>query len=516
MTYKVGFKIRSALISGIYRKAMRISNSAKKDSTVGEIVNLMAVDAHRFLELTSYLHFIWSGPLIMALALYFLYDLIGAAIFAGLGVLILMVPINIWIAARMRSLQIEQMVKKDDRVKVMNEILNGIKVLKLYAWEPSFEQNIVKIRDIEVKILKVIAYYSSGTFFAWTLTPFLVTLACFATFVLIDENNILDANITFMSLSLLNILRAPMAMFPAIIAMSMQAWVSITRINKFMNNRELDPNNVTHKASSNALEVQEGTFQWDTEEATLRNINMETKKGELAAVVGPVGCGKSSLISALLGEMDKSRGTVNTDGTIAYVAQQAWIQNSTLQDNILFGKPMKKDFYDKVIEACALKPDIAMLPGGDQTEIGEKGINLSGGQKQRISFARAVYANADIYFLDDPLSAVDSHVGKHIFDNVIGPKGLLVGKTRLLVTHGVAFLPQIDNIFVMSNGEITESGNYKSLLAQKGLFSEFLLQHISEMDDEDELMEIKQALGDKPEGKVLLERAFSIRSTSSR
>ncbi|GAB0095977.1 multidrug resistance-associated protein 1 [Sergentomyia squamirostris] len=515
LTFLVGFRIRSALISAIYRKALRVSSSAKKDTTVGEIVNLMAVDAHRFFELVSYLHLLWSGPLVMGLALYFLYDLLGAAIFAGLAVMILMIPLNAWIAIKLRTLQIDQMKKKDNRVKMMNEILSGMKVLKLYAWEPSFENNIKDIREQEMSVLLKMAYYSAGTFFAWTLAPFLVSLACFTTYVFMDENHQLTATTVFMSLALLNILRMPMVMFPMIITMSMQAWVSITRINKFMNSEELNPDNVTHNPHKSAIKVENGIFTWGEDDVTLKNINMEVSKGGLAAVVGPVGCGKSSLISALLGEMEKKQGKVNTDGSIAYVPQQAWIQNATLQDNILFGIKMNKEFYDKVIEACALKSDIEMLPGGDQTEIGEKGINLSGGQKQRVSLARAVYNNADIYLLDDPLSAVDAHVGKHIFDNVIGPKGLLAGKTRLLVTHGISYLPHMDEILVISNGEITESGSYKELLAQKGAFSEFLVQHLQEMAEDVDLEEIKDVLEAQPEGRQLFERAVSIRSSIS-
>jgi ATP-binding cassette, subfamily C (CFTR/MRP), member 1 len=245
------------------------------------------------------------------------------------------------------------------------------------------------------------------------------------------------------------------------IAFIMQAWVSVQRINKFMNSEEIDPENVTNNASPNALEIVDGSFTWGGETTTLRNINLQVKKGNLTAVVGSVGCGKTSLISALLGEMEKLKGKTNVDGRVAYVPQQAWIQNATLKDNILFGKALDKQLYDQVIEACALTQDLAMLPGGDQTEIGEKGINLSGGQKQRVALARAVYSGADIYLLDDPLSAVDSHVGKHIFDNVFGENGMLKHKTRLLVTHAVVYLPKVDEIYVMVNGEITESGSYK-------------------------------------------------------
>lgn len=192
--------------------------------------------------------------------------------------------------------------------------------------------------------------------------------------------------------------------------------------------------------------------------------------------------------------MEKKSGRVNTVGTIAYVSQQAWIQNATLQDNILFGRPMNRKRYNQVIAACALKSDLEMMAKGDQTEIGEKGVNVSGGQKQRIAIARAVYADADTYFLDDPLSAVDSHVGKHIFEQVIGPDGLLANKTRVLVTHGVTYLKHMNNIFVLKEGKITESGTLQELLNQKGAFAEFLVQHIETVKEEENLDEIKEEL----------------------
>lgn len=241
----------------------------------------------------------------------------------------------------------------------------------------------------------------------------------------------------------------------------MMAWVSLKRLNKFMNSKELDPTNVSTNPSEFSLFIGDGNFSWDGEQMTLKNIDLRVKKGSLVGVVGVVGSGKSSLISALLGEMEKKSGHVNVDGSIAYVSQVPWIQNATLMDNILFGRPLDKERYEKVIHACALTSDLTMLPGGDQTEIGEKGINLSGGQKQRVAVARAVYSDAEIYIMDDPLSAVDSHVGKHIFDNLIGENGILSKKTRFLVTHAVAFLPKVDEIVVMKDGEISESGTYQ-------------------------------------------------------
>ncbi|CAK9795197.1 Multidrug resistance-associated protein 1 [Anthophora quadrimaculata] len=498
----VGLRVRTALIAAIYRKALRMSNSARKESTVGEIVNLMSVDAQRFMDLTAYINMIWSAPLQIVLALYFLWDLLGPAVLAGLAVLLILIPINILITNRVKTLQIRQMKHKDERVKLMNEVLNGIKVLKLYAWEPSFEEQILKIRMKEIKVLKEAAYLNSGTSFIWSFAPFLVSLASFATYVLIDENNRLNSVTAFVSLSLFNILRFPLSILPMMIGNIVQAYVSIKRINKFMNTEELDPNNVQHDPSESfALLIENGTFAWDMEnieKPTLKNINLQVEQGQLIAVVGTVGSGKSSLLSALLGEMEKISGRVNTKGSIAYVSQQPWIQNASLQDNVLFGKPLHKNSYNRVIEACALNPDLKILPAGDQTEIGEKGINLSGGQKQRVALARAVYSDSDVYFLDDPLSAVDSHVGKHIFENVIGANSLLKKKTRILVTHGITYLPEVDNIIVLKDGEITEVGTYKQLLEKRGAFSEFLVQHLQEVqaDDESEadLHEIKQQL----------------------
>ncbi|XP_040163165.1 multidrug resistance-associated protein 1 isoform X7 [Anopheles arabiensis] len=514
----VGLRIRTALISAIYRKALIISNSARKGSTVGEIVNLMAVDAQRFMDLTTYINMIWSAPLQIGLALYFLWQILGPSVLAGLAVMIILIPVNGVIANMIKTLQIKQMKNKDERVKLMNEVLSGIKVLKLYAWEPSFEQQILKIRDKEVKVLKSAAYLNAGTSFIWSCAPFLVSLVTFATYVLVDENNVLDASTAFVSLSLFNILRFPLSMLPMLISNMVQTSVSVNRINTFLNQEELDPDNVQHdEKESSPLLIENGVFSWGGEETTLKNINVRVEKNQIVAVVGTVGSGKSSLLSAFLGEMDKISGRVNTLGRIAYVSQQAWIQNATLKDNILFGKPMDQRRYARVIEACALKPDIEMLPGGDMTEIGEKGINLSGGQKQRVSLARAVYNDADVYFLDDPLSAVDSHVGKHIFEQVIGPSGLLAKKTRVLVTHGITYLPNTDKIFVLRDGEISESGTYQELMDKKGAFAEFLIQHLQEVSEEEEdLDEIKQQLENSVGGEELLNQLKRSNSKRSR
>ncbi|KAJ8673709.1 hypothetical protein QAD02_004971 [Eretmocerus hayati] len=521
--FVVGLRMRTALIAAIYRKALRMSNSARKESTVGEIVNLMSVDAQRFMDVTAYVNMIWSAPLQIVLALYFLWDILGPSVLSGLAVMIILIPVNALLAGKVRNLQIKQMKNKDERVKLMNEVLSGIKVLKLYAWEPSFEEQILRIRNKEIKVLKEAAYLNAGTSFIWSCAPFMVSLVSFATFVLIDDNNVLDSKTAFVSLSLFNILRFPLSMLPMMISNVVQASVSMKRINKFMNSEELNPNNVEHDQNEeNPLVIENGNFSWDsenTEKPTLRNINLQIKQGQLIAVVGTVGSGKSSLVSAFLGEMEKLSGRVNTRGSIAYVSQQAWIQNATLQDNILFGKSLDKALYHRVIEACALSPDLKMLPAGDQTEIGEKGINLSGGQKQRVSLARAVYNNSDVYFLDDPLSAVDSHVGKHIFENLIGSHGLLKKKTRVLVTHGISYLPEVDNIIVLKDGEISESGTYKELLEKRGAFADFLVQHLQEVKADEgsaeDLVEIKQSLENTIGSEELHQRISQSRSRVS-
>ena len=396
-----------------------------------------------------------------------------------------MIPINSVVGSKMKKYQRDQMQNKDRRVKLMDEVLNGIKVLKLYAWEPSFSYKLLRIRDEEIKSLKKSAFMNAFTTFLWTCAPFLVAISSFTVYVLIDENNILDAQTAFVSLTYFNLLRMPLNMLPMLMVFLVQCSVSLNRVNKFMNSEELDPLNVTHDDDfSHPVFTDHADFCWDDEtKPTLRGISMKVTEGSLVAVVGQVGSGKSSLLSALLGEMKRTRGAANLRGKVAYTSQQAWIQNNTLQGNITFGKRFNKDLYDRVVESCALKPDLEMLPAGDLTEIGEKGINLSGGQKQRVSIARSVYSNGSLYLLDDPLSAVDAHVGKHIFDRVIGPRGLLKNKTRILVTHGVSYLPVVDKIFVMKDGMITESGSYRELLDQKGEFSDFLVQYLCNNED---------------------------------
>ncbi|MBN3303875.1 MRP1 protein, partial [Amia calva] len=508
--FVTGMRLRTAVVGAVYRKALVITNAARRTSTVGEIVNLMSVDAQRFMDLVTYINMIWSAPLQVILALYFLWQNLGPSVLAGVAVMILMVPVNAVIAMKTKTYQVAQMKSKDSRIKLMNEVLNGIKVLKLYAWELAFKGKVLKIRDSELNVLKKAAYLSAVSTFTWVCTPFLVALSTFAVYVLVDDTNVLDAQKAFVSLALFNILRFPLNMLPMVISSMVQASVSLKRLRVFLSHEELDQDSVDHKAiigSTDSISVVDGVFSWSRNDpptlnsqpcCSLCRINVHIPEGALVAVVGHVGSGKSSLLSALLGEMVKRDGKVSVKGSVAYVPQQAWIQNATMRDNIVFGREKKENWYQRVVEACALLPDLEILPAGDATEIGEKGVNLSGGQKQRVSLARAVYCDCAVYLLDDPLSAVDAHVGKHIFEKVIGPQGVLQGKTRVLVTHGLSFLPQADLILVLVDGEITEMGSYQELLDRHGAFADFLHTYANTEQSNDEGHSVHSPLPYRP------------------
>ncbi|OWK62309.1 Canalicular multispecific organic anion transporter 1 [Lonchura striata] len=452
LCFQLGINVRASLIAAIYKKSLTMSGATRKESTVGETVNLMSADAQRFMDLANFIHQLWSSPLQIILSIVFLWGELGPSVLAGIATLVLLLPINAFLVAKAKTIQERNMKNKDERMKIMTEILNGIKILKLFAWEPSFEKRVNEIRAHELKNLVNFSYLQSVSVFVFTCAPFLVSLASFAVYVLVDENNILDAQKAFTAISLFNVLRFPMATLPMVISFLVQELMGDLAV------LFLQP-------------------------SCLCSVTLDIMPGSLVAVVGAVGSGKSSLVSAMLGEMENIKGHINIQGSLAYVPQQAWIQNATLKDNIIFGSELDEARYQQVLKACALLPDLELLPAGDQTEIGEKGINLSGGQKQRVSLARAVYSNADIYILDDPLSAVDAHVGKYLFEHVLGPKGLLQKKTRILVTHSISFLPQVDNIVVLAAGAVSEHGSYSTLLANKGAFSQFLNLYGNQEED---------------------------------
>ncbi|XP_071419361.1 ATP-binding cassette sub-family C member 2 isoform X2 [Pithys albifrons albifrons] len=508
LCFQLGINVRASLIAAIYKKSLTMSGATRKESTVGETVNLMSADAQRFMDMANFVHQLWSCPLQIILSIVFLWGELGVSVLAGLAVMVLLIPINLFLIAKAKNIQVRNMKNKDERMKIMTEILNGIKILKLFAWEPSFEKRVNEIRAHELKNLLNFSYLQSISIFVFTCAPFLVSLASFAVYVMVDENNVLDAQKAFTAISLFNVLRFPMAMLPMVLSSLVQTNVSTARLERYLSGEDLDTSAIHHNPiPGSAVRFSEATFAWEQDgSAAIRDVTLDIAPGSLVAVVGAVGSGKSSLVSAMLGEMENIKGHINIQGSLAYVPQQAWIQNATLKDNILFGSDLDEARYQQVLKACALLPDLELLPAGDQTEIGEKGINLSGGQKQRVSLARAVYSNADIYVLDDPLSAVDAHVGKYLFEHVLGPKGLLQKKTRILVTHSISFLPQVDNIVVLAAGAVSEHGSYSKLLANKGAFAQFLNLYGSQEEDVSEKNNTAVALaGDEEQGDEDLE-----------
>ncbi|TMS35379.1 hypothetical protein L596_002794 [Steinernema carpocapsae] len=478
--FRMGVKIQTVLTAAVYKKTLKLSNNARRTKTIGEIVNLMAIDVERFQLITSQIQQYWSSPYQITLALIYLVYTLGPSALTGVLVMALFVPLNVFSSMLVKNWQMKQMRLKDERAKMCNEILNGVKVIKLYAWEPPMEKMVEKIRKEELSLLCKGSLVRSIVDVFNTSSPFLKRIS---------------AQIAFVSLTLFNQLRSPMTMIGLLIAQTVQAVVSNKRMKEFFVAEELDETAIqrTFEPDSKraAVEIQNADFTWEHKEiastkSTIANANLSVSQKNLIAVVGRVGSGKSSLLCSLLGEMEKLRGMVGVHGRLAYVPQQPWIQNLSLRDNITFGKKFNRHLYNRVIEACALKPDLEILPHGDKTEIGEKGINLSGGQKARVSLARAVYQNYDVYLLDDPLSAVDSHVGKHIFDKVIGPNGLLRNKTRILVTHGVTFLQDADQVVVMDDGKISEIGTYEELMESKEGFAKFIDESRSDSEKQRE------------------------------
>lgn len=478
----LGIRIRTALTACIYKKSLRISNSARRERTVGEIVNLMSVDADRFRPLLEFLHISWAAFIQISIAIFLLYQELGYSAFAGVIVLLLIMPFNTVLGTRMEASQKKQMARKDERVKSMNEILNGMKVIKLYAWETAFMDIILKLRELEMKHIRRIAYCNSLFSFMWTVTPVLVSFFTFAVYILSDSSHKLDPPKVFFCLTIFNILRIPLTNLPYLMSHLVATYVALKRLNSYFSSPDLKNYVTRHETSDVVVSMDAAVLSWSDDKPDEENfkmdLNFEVPAGSLIAVVGVVGSGKSSLISAILGEMHLMKGKVSISSKvskIAYVPQQAWIMNETLKNNVLFGMEFNRHKYDKVIRVCELLPDLEILSAGDETEIGEKGINLSGGQKQRLSVARACYSDADLFLFDDPLSAVDSHVAKKLFDNVFSSKtGLLRGKTRVLVTNSVSVLPSVDHIVVLQDGKISESGSYKQLIKKGGAFAAFL------------------------------------------
>ena len=629
---RLALRARGAIIATIYRKCLWLSGMGTNDATTGQIQNLMANDAQFFLQIAPMFNNLFLAPVQIIVCFVWLATLIGPSFLAGILAMVVSMPMQAMVLKTYFVCQMKRLKLTDQRVRLTNEMVQGIRVVKMYAWEQTIEQKIAEVRKEELRMVRTQRFASAFLSVFMTTLPLFMTVSVFSVYAATGGK--LSAIIVLPALALLGLLRMPIAFLPMILMQLLSLKASLGRITKFLMNEELDdaikarclaaeleagalsstPTSMaalvgealaetpdTRAAISELLSTAadaaavavelvttpsvaddaptavapaepeapshaevsvggtitiQGSFRWAKVEVpvgkgkgkgkgkggkgrggggggrggggadkpprlrsgrwsfkaggqgtssrdiakpspdkasstadaaapaaaaeekkedkkapmppVLRKLSVSFPARQLTMIAGPVGCGKSSMISALLGELrpaaaDGEDSKVGLAGAVGYFAQTPFILNDTLRGNILLGSPMDDEWYEKVLAACALLPDLAILPGGDMTQIGEKGINLSGGQKARVALARACYARAQTLLLDDPLSAVDAHVGKHIFREVLGPKGLMASTTRILVTHQTQFLPLADRVIVLEQGAVLAQGSYQQL-----------------------------------------------------
>ncbi|KAI9852566.1 MAG: hypothetical protein M1824_001855 [Vezdaea acicularis] len=502
----------------------------------GRIVTLMSVDTYRVDQASGMFHIIWTAPVSICLTLALLLVNLTYSALAGFGLLVLGIPL---LTMAVKSLFVRRRaINKitDQRVSLTQEILQAVRFVKLFGWEEAFLERIGDIRKREVRSIQILLAIRNAVNAVSMSLPIFASMLSFITYSL--SKHILDPAPIFSSLALFNSLRMPLNLLPMVIGQVIDAWASLGRIQDFLIAEELEEDAIRDYDSENAVEMRHANFTWERtvtqdlekgkpgqkpatkkqnkdgkkvqkEEAAasgsgsgegdssdtssthseqepfkLSDINFTAGRNELLAVIGNVGSGKSSLLAALAGDMRKTQGLVMIGASRAFCPQYAWIQNTTVRENIVFGKEFDPVYYNKVIDACALRPDLEILPNGDQTEIGERGITVSGGQKQRINIARAIYFNADIVLMDDPLSAVDAHVGRHMFDNAIS--GLLKDKCRILATHQLHILNRCDRVIWMDNGSILAIDTFDNLMANNPGFQKLMVTTAQEKAGDEE------------------------------
>ncbi|XP_076649544.1 ATP-binding cassette sub-family C member 10 isoform X2 [Halictus rubicundus] len=494
----VGLKIRSAIITLLYRKILHSSSvQLKQQFNFGEIVNFMSTDSDRLVNSCPSFHAFWSIPLQLVVALYLLHEQIGISFLAGVTFAIVLIPINKIITNKIGRLSTKLMQYKDQRVKYIGETIRGITAIKLNVWEDHFMRNIIKLRESEVKYLSERKYLDALCVYFWATTPVLISILTFTTYVLLG--NKLDAKTVFTSMALMNMLIGPLNAFPWVLNGLTEAWVSLKRIQRMLDLSDADissyysecphgvdlmlqnvmfsvttKQNTEENGSNSHISIATPSSTSDSRKTVtfeddaafnLHNINLTVPKGHLIGIMGKVGSGKSLFLDGILSEITKIRGTVavsDVDKGFAYVKQSPWLQRGTIRDNILFGNSYDYNKYKTVLKACALTTDLNSLPNKDLTVLSDAGNTLSGGQKTRISLARAIYADKDIYLLDDVLATLDPKVAGYIFEHVI--LGLLKNKTRLLCTHQTQYLIHADLVVDMSKGRIVNQGQPSEVL----------------------------------------------------
>ena len=488
----------------------------------GRVVNLMSVDTYRVDQASGMFHMIWTSPVAILITLVVLLVNLSYSALAGFALLVIGIPaltkaIKTLFARRRAINKIT-----DQRVSLTQEILQAVRFVKYFGWESSFLERIGDIRKREIRSIQILLSIRNGINAVSMSLPIFASMLSFITYSL--SQHALDPAPIFSSLALFNSLRMPLNLLPQVIGQVIDAWSSLGRIQDFLLAEEQEDDFIWDLEGKNAVAIEDADFTWErtvtqdsekdgppskkqikeakrsskalkasvdpekstdsgegtdsastvtqTEPFKLHDINFSVGRNELIAIIGGVGSGKSSLLAALAGDMRRTKGDVIMGASRAFCPQYAWIQNATVRENILFGKEYDRQWYEMVIDACALRPDLEMLPNGDQTEIGERGITVSGGQKQRLNIARAIYFNSDIVLMDDPLSAVDAHVGRHIFDNAIC--GLLKDKCRILATHQLHVLNRCDRIIWLQEGRIETIDTFDNLMANNEGFQKMM------------------------------------------
>ncbi|XP_060240413.1 ATP-binding cassette sub-family C member 9 isoform X6 [Meriones unguiculatus] len=524
VTIETGIDLRGALLAMIYNKILRLSTSnlSMGEMTLGQINNLVAIETNQLMWFLFLCPNLWAMPVQIIMGVILLYNLLGSSALVGAAVIVLLAPIQYFIATKLAEAQKSTLDYSTERLKKTNEILKGIKLLKLYAWEHIFCKSVEETRMKELSSLKAFALYTSLSIFMNAAIPIAAVLATFVTHAYASGNNLKPAE-AFASLSLFHILVTPLFLLSTVVRFAVKAIISVQKLNEFLLSDEIGEDSwrtgegalpfescrkhtgvqskpINRKQPGRyhldsyeqarrlrpaetediAIKVTNGYFSWGSGLATLSNIDIRIPTGQLTMIVGQVGCGKSSLLLAVLGEMQTLEGKVYWSNvnesepsfeatrsrsrySVAYAAQKPWLLNATVEENITFGSPFNRQRYKAVTDACSLQPDIDLLPFGDQTEIGERGINLSGGQRQRICVARALYQNTNIVFLDDPFSALDIHLSDHLMQEGILKFLQDDKRTVVLVTHKLQYLTHADWIIAMKDGSVLREGTLKDI-----------------------------------------------------
>lgn len=512
VTIETGINLRGALLAMIYNKILRLStsNMSMGEMTLGQINNLVAIETNQLMWFLFLCPNLWAMPVQIVMGVILLYYLLGCSALVGASVIVLLAPVQYLIATKLADTQKNTLEHSTDRLKTTTEILKGIKLLKLYAWENIFCDSVEETRGKELTSLKTFAFYTSMSIFMNAAIPIAAVLATFVMHHFINKTGPSPSE-AFAALALFHILVTPLFLLSTVVRFAVKALVSVQKLGEFLQSDEIGDDSWRNGDISVTLEpgkkhlgmtkainrkqpmryqmdnyeqptrrqmrptetedvavkVSNGSFTWGSNLLTLSDINIRIPTGQLTMIVGQVGCGKSSLLLAMLGEMQAIEGRVFWSNknrySVAYAAQKSWLLNATVEENITFGSPFNKQRYKAVIDACSLQPDIDLLPFGDQTEIGERGINLSGGQRQRICVARALYQNTNIVFLDDPFSALDIHLSDHLMQEGILKFLQDDKRTVVLVTHKLQYLIHADWIIAMKDGSVLREGTLKDI-----------------------------------------------------